>query len=124
MVEDELEELSPNKSVGPDKIHPRLLKELASIISGPIAFLFNLSLERGVLPEDWKRAIVSPIHKKGSKSVAENYRPISLTAILCKLMEKFVRSAILQHLLDNKLISKRQFGFINGRSTTTQLLYF
>ena len=124
MVEDELDELSPNKSVGPDKIHPRLLKELASIISGPIAFLFNLSLERSVLPEDWKLAIISPIHKKGSKSVAENYRPISLTAILCKLMEKFVRSAILQHLLDNKLISKRQFGFINGRSTTTQLLYF
>ena len=124
MVEEELNKLSPNKSVGPDQIHPRILKELASIIAEPIAFLFNLTLERGVLPKDWKLAFVSPIHKKGSKSVAENYRPISLTAVLCKLMEKFVRSAILQYLLDNKLLSKRQFGFINGRSTTTQLLYF
>ena len=124
MVEEELDNLSPYKSIGPGETHPRMLKELKSIISGPIALLFNLTMERGVLPTDWKLAFVSPIHKKGSKNIAENYRPISLTAVLCKLMEKFVRSTILQYLLDNKLLSRRQFGFINGRSTTTQLLYF
>ena len=120
----ELLSLGPNKSVGPDQIHPRILIELANIISEPIAFLFNMTIERGTLPKDWKLAFVSPIHKKGSKSIPENYRPISLTAILCKMLEKFIRSTILQHILDNNLLSSRQFGFINGRSTTTQLLYF
>ena len=124
MVMKELLRLDPCKSVGPDGIHPRMLSELANFICGPIAFLFNMILERGILPSDWKLATVSPIYKKGLKCIPENYRPISLTAILCKLMEKFVRSTILEHLRDNNLLSNRQFGFINGRSTTTQLLYF
>ena len=124
MVKKELLSLSPHKSVGPDQIHPRILTELADIMAGSIALLFNMTIERGTLPKDWKLAIVSPIHKKGSKSIAENYRPISLTAILCKIMEKFVRSTILQHLHDNGLLSSRQYGFINGRSTTTQLLNY
>ena len=124
MVKTKLQALNPNKSVGPDNIHPQLLAELTDHIASPIAFLFNETLIRGSLPNDWKLANVSPIFKKGPKNRAENYRPISLTAILCKLMESFVRDKILEHLQKNKLLSHKQHGFISGRSTVTQLLNY
>ena len=76
------------------------------------------------MPHDWKFANISPIFKKGSRSLAENYRPISLTSVVCKLMEVFVKRVIMQHLTDQKLLSPKQYGFISGRSTTTQLLTY
>ena len=124
MVHDELLNLNINKSCGPDEIHPRLLKELAATISKPIAFLFNKSLQYGKVPLDWKKANVSPIYKKGARNRAENYRPVSLTAILCKIMEKFVKEAVINHIMTNNLLSTKQYGFISGRSTVTQLLGF
>ena len=78
--------------------------------------------ENGELPHDWKFANISPIFKKGSRSLAENYRPISLTSVVCKLMEVFVKRVIMQHQTDQKLLSPKQYGFISGRSTSTQLL--
>ena len=71
-------------------------------------------LDSDTMPKDWKLAFVTPIYNKGSKNVAENYRPISLTSVLCKIMV----------LLKNRLLSNKQYGFINRRSTTTQLLYY
>ena len=124
MVLTELSTLNPNKSCGPENIHPRMLLELADIMAAPVALLFNMTIEHGIIPKDWKLGYISPIHKKGSKNVAENYRPISLTSVLCKIIERFVRGVVLKHLQNNGLLSKRQFGFINGRSTTTQLLYY
>ena len=56
--------------------------------------------------------------------MAENYRPVSLTSIVCKLLESVVREAVLDHLCCNDLLSNKQFGFIGGRSTTLQLLTF
>ncbi len=124
MVSIELKALNQYKSCGPDQLHPRLLIELSDLIALPIALLFNATLKKGSLPNDWRKAYVSPIYKKGSKHLAENYRPISLTAILCKMMEKFVRNKVVIHLLDGKLLSNKQYGFITGRLTTTQLLYY
>jgi hypothetical protein len=124
MVLEELKGLNQNKSCGPDELHPRLLIELADLIALPVTLLFNMTMEHGTLPDDWRRAFVSPIFKKGSRHLPENYRPISLTAILCKIMERFVRDKLVTHLLDKKLLSKKQYGFIMGRSTTTQLLYY
>ena len=69
--------LDINKSCGPDDIHPRILIELVGIISRPIALLCNKILDEGEILQDWKRAFVSPIFKKGAKNRAENYRPIS-----------------------------------------------
>ena len=83
-----------------------------------------MTLDQGVLPDDWKLGNIIPIYKKGPKKIAENYRPISLTSVLCKMLEKLIRSHVMKHLVDNKLLSPRQYGFISGRSTTTQLLYF
>ena len=124
MIKKELINLNVNKSVGPDDIHPRLLKELAVHLAEPVALLFNKTITHGVIPQDWKEAYVSPIYKKGSRNHAENYRPISLTSILCKIMESFVREKVLTHLMGNKLLSPKQYGFISGRSTTIQLLHY
>ena len=124
MVRKGILKLNLNKSCGPDEIHPKLLKELVSSISKPITLLLNKTMETGELPDDWKCANVSPIFKKGAKNKAENYRPISLTSIICKLMESFVKEAIINHMMDNNLLSMKQYGFVHGRSTTTQLLNY
>lgn len=124
MVRKEINNIKINKSPGPDEIPPRILKELVDILSEPITLLLNKTMEEGVLPTDWKCAIISPIYKKGSKNRAENYRPVSLTAIICKLMETFLKQEIMQHLTEQTLLSSKQFGFISGRSTTTQLLNY
>ena len=123
-VRDEIRKLNVSKSCGPDEIHPRLLIELVDIVCKPIALLLNKSMETGKLPDDWKRAHVSPIYKKGAKSRAENYRPISLTSVICKIMEKFVKKSVMNHIVDTGTLSTKQYGFINGRSTTTQLLKY
>ena len=124
MVRKELLNLNVNKSLGPDNIHPRILKELAEHLTEPVTLLFNKTIVNGVIPQDWKEAYVSPIYKKGTRSHAENYRPISLTSILCKIMESFIREVVLNHLVKNKLLSPKQYGFISGRSTTIQLLHY
>jgi hypothetical protein len=119
-----LKSLKVVKSAGPDEIHPRILRELADHLATPMASLFQKSLDEGVLPHGWKEAVVSPIFKKGNRKLAENYRPVSLTSVVCKLMETMVREAVLEHLRRHDLLSKKQFGFINGRSTTLQLLVY
>ena len=73
-----------NKSAGPDGIHPRILKELCEELSQPLAILFNKTLTEGKIPEDWKTANITAIHKKGNKKLASNYRPVSLTCLIWK----------------------------------------
>ena len=124
MVKRELRKLNPNKSCGPDGVHPRMLKELSDFISAPLASLLNKTLKHHAIPEDWKKAFVSPIFKKGARNKAANYRPISLTSIVCKIMESLVKESILTHMISNNLLSKKQYGFISGRSTVTQLLNY
>jgi len=80
------------------------------------------SIELGEVPQLWKDSYVTAIYKKGSKSNPSNYRPISLTCILCKTLENIIRIRILEHLVENELISKEQYGFLPKRSTTLQLL--
>ena len=74
------------------------------------------------IPEIWKCANISPIYKKGKKDDVNNYRPVSLTCILCKLLESIIRDKVMEHFTINKLFTNRQFGFLKGRSTVTQLL--
>ena len=114
--------LNSNKAADPDGIYPRVLTELSEELAVPLEIIFRMSAKSYTLPQDWKDGHVSPIFKKGDKSSAENYRPVSLTAVACKLMEKFVRDAIMNHLKDNNLLSKYQDGFVQGRSCATQLL--
>ena len=122
IIKAKLEKLNIYKSMGPDGIHPRLLKELAIPLSKPLAKIFNKSLMECQLPDDWKQATVSAIYKKGSRNKAGNYRPVSLTCILCKVMEGCIRDQKVDHITANDLFSNSQFGFIKGRSTGLQLL--
>ena len=74
-----LKKVDPNKSCGPDEIHQNLLNELAEVLAELLGNLFKVSLHQGKIPDEWCKANVSPIYKKGSKKKAENYRPVSLT---------------------------------------------
>ena len=86
-----LSELNVNKSFGPDLVHPRVLYELRCVIVGPLTKIFNDSLHSGIIPNDWKNSNVTVIFKKGKKDCVDNYRPISLTCISCKIMESVIR---------------------------------
>lgn len=121
-VKKQLQSLNPNKSPGPDGLHPMVLKELSDVLAEPVAELFNKTMQEGELPPQWKEAHVTPIFKKGTKSKPGNYRPVSLTCILCKVMETLVRDKLLAHMNSNKLLSKCQHGFVAGRSCSTNLL--
>ena len=110
------------KSVGPDGIHPKLLANLGKndqFVSA-ITILFKETYKTGKMPDVWKTANVTALHKKGSKSDPSNYRPISLTCILCKVYEKIIRNHILEHVITN--ISRMQHGFMPGRSCLSNLL--
>ena len=91
-------------------------------LSKPFKLLFDLTLFEGTIPNNWKNAEVRPIFKKGDKSNPGNYRPVSLTSVICKVFETFIKKALYDHLIDNNLLSKHQYGFVSGRSTITQLL--
>ena len=121
MVRKEIVNLNVYKSCGPDEINPRLLIELVDCISKLIALLLNKAMENGEIPNDWKRANVSPIYQKGPRNRAENYRTVSLTSIICKLMEYFVKKAVMNHIIEEKLLSCKQWIYkwkVNNNSTT------
>ena len=121
-VQKKLSKLNPSKSPGPDGLHPRVLKEVAEEITTPLTLVFNKSLSEGVVPEDWKIANVTAIFKKGSVTSPGNYRPVSLTSIICKMLESIIRDKVMEFLDGNNLLSEDQHGFRSGRSCVTQLL--
>jgi hypothetical protein len=123
MVKQKLTKLKSSKSPGPDSISPRIYHELQNELAAPLAAIFNKSLETGKVPKQWKTADVSAIFKKGNRKTPANYRPVSLTNIASKVMESIIRDHILDHMQSNNLLSKRQFGFVKGRSTVLQLLH-
>jgi len=104
-IEKLLLKLNCNKSPGPDNIHPRILKECATVLSLPLWIMFSASLREGQLPVSWKKAKVTPVFKKGSRTDVANYRPISLTSVVCKTMEKLIRDSLLQHMITNGFLS-------------------
>jgi hypothetical protein len=117
-----LKNLDTSKSPGPDQIHPKVLYELADVIDAPLTRIFNSSFESGTVPKDWRIGQITALFKKGSKTLPSNYRPVSLTSVICKTMEKLIRKRIVDHMNEHELFSPRQFGFMSGRSTTLQLL--
>ena len=118
-----LKTLKPNKKEGIDKQTPKVLREVADEIVDIVVLLFDESLTKAEVPSDWLKAVIAVIFKKGKKSLAGNYRPVSLTCILCKCMERLIRDHIVEHMKRNKLFSRKQYGFLAGRSVTLQLLY-
>ena len=118
-----LKSLNVSKSIGPDNCHPRLMKETADSIKEPLQTIFNKTFKEGALSEVWKEAHVTALYKnKGDKFDTNNYRPVSLTSVPCRLCEKTVRDVIMKHMTENKLFSESQYGFRNKRSCVLQIL--
>ena len=117
-----LKNLKPGKAAGPDKLKPLLLKELRDEIAPIIKVIFEKSLQTGKLPSEWITADVMPVFKKGDKSLAANYRHISLTCILCKVLEHILASNIVKHLDAQGIMYDLQHGFREKRSCETQLV--
>jgi hypothetical protein len=88
----------------------------------PLYSYFNKSIEEGKVPVEWKKAIVSPIFKKGKKSSPGNYRPVSLTSVVCKICESIIGDKIMNYMSSNDLFTNSQYGFRPSRSCVTQLL--
>ena len=113
--------LKPGKASGPDKLKPRLLQELCNENAPVLQIIFERSLQTGKIPSDWSKALVAQIFKKGDKSSAANYRPISLTCILCKVLEHIIASNVVEHMNKYDLLYDLQHGFREKRSCETQL---
>jgi len=116
--------LRADKAAGPDNISPKLFLELSEELCFPLSVVLQKSLDDGVVPNDWKLASVCAIYKKGSRAHTSNYRPVSLTSQLCKLLESIIRTAVVSHLDKFNLIKDSQHGFRRGRSCLTNLLEF
>lgn len=118
----ELQIINPNKSPGPDGIHPMVVKNLAEELCDPIFMLFSKSLNQKKIPESWKIGNITPIFKKGDKRLPMNYRPVSLTSVVGKVLEKFVRDAMVEHMEVNNLFAAEQHGFRHKHSCISNLL--
>ena len=121
-VSTELRRLKIGKAAGPDGIPSILLRECATQLAFPLHCLFKKTLNSSVLPSDWRKARITPIYKKGSRVKAGNYRPVSLTSQVCKVLERIIRKKIMVHLTSNNLLSAQQHGFLQKKSCQTNLL--
>ena len=116
-----LKGFNPTKALGPDKLHPIVLRELATGLGPVFSHLFQQSTDSGEFPKEWKLANISPLFKKGDSSLACNYRPVSLTCVACKLLEHIVCSNIMANLDKHKLLSDKQHALRKWHSSETQL---
>ena len=114
--------LKTKKATRTDEIPAFILKAAATELAPALANLFQLSLDLGEIPQDWREASVVPLFKKRDRHLASNYRPVSLTSITCKLLEHIVHSNVMQHFDRYDVLSDNQHGFRKRRSCETQLL--
>ncbi|XP_065557794.1 uncharacterized protein LOC136025735 [Artemia franciscana] len=110
-----------NESKGFDYIHPWLLKHTKDVLAPPLAVIFQKSIKAVQLPVDWKKAYITPVFKKGKNSAA-NYRMISITSSVVKLIEGVVNDAIVKHLEKNGILHHSQHSFRSGIPVDTNLL--
>ena len=124
VVATKINNMKENKSPGVDGISPKILKETVKQISTPLAHMFNMSLQEGIVPLEWKEANISSLFQKGLRNKSVNYRPVSLTSVICKLLETIIRDHMMDYLIKHKLINPSQHGFLKARSCLTNLLSF
>ena len=121
-IEDALSSLPYKTSKTPDGLPSFVIKKTAAALLPFLTRFYNLSLQTGQLPCQWKTAKITPVFKGGDRSCPQNHRPISQTSVLCRLLEKIIARNIHQHLITHDLISNVQHAFLPGRSTISQLL--
>ena len=122
--QEKLNHLNVYNSTGPDLLYPRVLRTLEDLLCRPLNHIFNKSAGTGIIPADRKPINVTAIHKKGNRQEPGNYRPICLTYVVCKTMERLIKVKIITHLEGNNLICDSQHGFRNKRSYLTSQLDF
>ncbi|XP_065662819.1 uncharacterized protein LOC136085442 [Hydra vulgaris] len=122
VVEKYLSKLDTNKATGMDKVHLKVLKECNSAFAKPLSLILNKSFETSKLPKLWSCANIIPLFKNGNKLDPSNYKSVSLTSVVCKVMERIIKHKMMKYLVDNKLINKNQHGFVNNKSCVTNLL--
>lgn len=123
-VKKKLKSMNPTKTPGNDDINPAIIAETAEQIAEHVTAIFRKSLDESKVPEDWRTSNITPIHKKDSRSRAENYRGVHLTSQLCKSLEGIIKEEIVEHVRKHKLIRDSQHGFQSGKSCVTNLLEF
>lgn len=110
------------KATGPDEIPAFILKHSAESLAPYLTWMYQLSLDQGQIPDEWRRANIVPIYKKGEKYQPSNYRPVSLTSIACKLLEHVVHGTVMDHFDQHNILCDEQHGFRARRSCETQLV--
>ena len=120
-VREMLYSMNPAKSTGLDGVSAFMLKSTATVIAPSLTKLFNLSISSGSFPSAWKNARITPILKSADPSLLKYYRPISISPIVSKLLERHVYSLVSTFLSDKQFLSKSQWGFIHNRSTISAL---
>lgn len=117
-----LRTLATDTSPGPDQIDARVLKFCSDGLALPLSLIMTCSFRHHILPDDWLCGIVTPIYKKGDKLQAHNYRPITLTSLVCKIAEKIIQAKMFEFAVKYSILPPQQHGFIPGRSVITNLL--
>ena len=117
-----LKSLDANKAHGHDDISIRMLKLSHKSILKPLKLLFENCLRTGIFPDQWKKANIVPIHKKGDKQLLKNYRPVSLLPICGKVFERIIFNDLFKYFKENNLLSLHQSGFIPGDLCVQQLI--
>ena len=97
--------------------------ETVEQIKIPLAVVFNLSLKYGVVPFERKAANIIPLFKKGSRNKSENYRPVSLTSVISKLLERLIKDHMVDFLVRHKLLNSSQHGFLKARLCLTNMFF-
>ena len=121
-VENELKKLNPNKGSGLDDINPRVICEISKLISYPLTFIFNQSIITGIIPNQLKISVVSPVYKTSDKDVFQNYRPIAVLPCFCKVLERLMYRRLISYLNKHHILSDHQYGFRAKRSTQQAII--
>ena len=120
LILDIIKNLNVNKAHGSDNISGRMIQLCGENLTLPLNIIFTNIINTGIFPLLWKSANVTPTHKKDSKQIIKNYRPISLLPIFSKIFEKILFSKMYNYFIQNNLITKNQSGFRPNDSVTNQ----
>ena len=119
-----IQRLKTNKATGIDEISIRAVKDVSDVLAAPLADICNSSFLQGVFPNSLKIGRLTAIHKKGSRTDVNNYRPVTILPVLSKVLEKIMHTRLYNYLTEKCLLSDSQFGFRKGKSTQDAILNF